>query len=571
MLPNPATPYQCFEVPLIYSANQHEFLNQMADSMTYLRKCIETSFQAIRDRINFEKTRLQQIQTRASNAEAKIRAISQTQNAVVVYSAAKYPAPVDVAETHYPVMSNAKLAKIGRPPYKYPLGYSGTAPVDLDVDEKNESTFAKYHLPFEGRYLPKIPSAEKTKAVTTNEGLGRLPITLSSVCSLLLFNTRENPYKKFLSLDNLEGVEKGEKKSTEAGALANAPKSIMNNSRLDVYSDYNPEFRPAVAAMPFSDMPTIMTGLQNVAGNLVLNASVTAIAPSAHIGKNLAPTVEQTFGGGGPPPPLPTGGVPPPPLPTGGNVPPPPPLNTSGGNAPPPPPPPPFNADGPPPPPVDVDGSPPPLEPSPASSPDGGGRGDLLSAIQNFKKGKLKNVKESVKEDEKKSSKKGGKKSAGKKKPMDMMGELKARLARMRGAINPSEEDEGDDDEDSGKNKLPPSKPTLTSNKKDNDVDEEEDDNEVSKPQAPSTSPSKSKLPSLKDFDNKRGGSSKPVAKPKANVPEVDEDDDIPPPSTSASSAMASELMKGMLKMKGLGAKMQQDIADDDDDDDWND
>jgi hypothetical protein len=48
---------------------------------------------AIRDRINYEKSRLAQIQTRAMAAETKIRAIQNTTNAVVVYSSAKYPAP----------------------------------------------------------------------------------------------------------------------------------------------------------------------------------------------------------------------------------------------------------------------------------------------------------------------------------------------------------------------------------------------------------------------------------------------------------------------------------------------
>lgn len=35
------------------------------------------------------------------------------------------------------------------------------------------------------------------------EGLGRLPSHLSSVGSLLLFNTKENPYKEYAALDNL--------------------------------------------------------------------------------------------------------------------------------------------------------------------------------------------------------------------------------------------------------------------------------------------------------------------------------------------------------------------------------
>lgn len=45
ILPNIATPYQCFEVPLIYATNQHEFLNQLTDSFSHLKNCVTSSFQ----------------------------------------------------------------------------------------------------------------------------------------------------------------------------------------------------------------------------------------------------------------------------------------------------------------------------------------------------------------------------------------------------------------------------------------------------------------------------------------------------------------------------------------------
>ena len=41
----------------------------------------------------------------------------------------------------------------------------------------------------------------------TKEGLGKLPQSLSSVAELLLFNSTENPYKKYSALDNLEQLQ----------------------------------------------------------------------------------------------------------------------------------------------------------------------------------------------------------------------------------------------------------------------------------------------------------------------------------------------------------------------------
>ena len=38
------------------------------------------------------------------------------------------------------------------------------------------------------------------------QGLGSLPKNLASVSSLLLFNTTENPYKKYVTVDPLKGA-----------------------------------------------------------------------------------------------------------------------------------------------------------------------------------------------------------------------------------------------------------------------------------------------------------------------------------------------------------------------------
>jgi hypothetical protein len=45
ILPNTATPYQCFEIPLIYATYQHEFLNQLTDTFNHLKNCVSSSFQ----------------------------------------------------------------------------------------------------------------------------------------------------------------------------------------------------------------------------------------------------------------------------------------------------------------------------------------------------------------------------------------------------------------------------------------------------------------------------------------------------------------------------------------------
>src|SRR5690606_35656374 len=63
-----------------------------------------------------------------------------------------------------------------------------------------------------------------------HEGLGRLPSSLSSVSSLLLFNSTENPYKKYVSIDTLEKkiVEKVEPEADPGLQITEAPASLVD-------------------------------------------------------------------------------------------------------------------------------------------------------------------------------------------------------------------------------------------------------------------------------------------------------------------------------------------------------
>lgn len=63
------------------------------------------------------------------------------------------------------------------------------------------------------------------------EGLGRLPTELESISSLLLFNTQENPYKKYVSLDNLAGKEV-EAPAKDKASLADAPTTLGEGDQL---------------------------------------------------------------------------------------------------------------------------------------------------------------------------------------------------------------------------------------------------------------------------------------------------------------------------------------------------
>ena len=601
VLPNSSTPFQPFEVPLVHSSESIETLNQIQDVILYLRLSIGASFKAIKDRIAFEKSRLDAITARAQKADTKIKAMGQVSRALTVFSSAKYPGATDKPKISSPLI-NSPYTKIDRPTYKYPIGYTGPlATIRQGID------YTRCNLMFEGRMLPKMPSTDKT--TFQNEGLGRLPYRLKSVCNLLLFNSSENPYKSFYSLDNLEGFNRKEKhRETEnkGNELFAAPASVNDREGIDIYGEQSFVFRPS-APTSILDAPTVLPGLDKVAVDQMLTTELPSIAPSAfpNAQKNL-PIVQpleppqtttttmlftppsvvgpqtaqpQTATPSGTPPAAPPLAPPvAPPVPsTSSSIPLPPPLPESSGGGIPLPPPLPESSEGgiPLPPPLpdsstpassagsgtpatgaELENSPPPSEPGPA-------RGNLLLEIQ--RGFKLKKVGDPMlkKKDKPKKKPAGGGGGGG-----GLMGELTKRLMMMRKATSGSADDSDgednnndDDDDDDSPPKKPAKKP----------------------PPKKESSPSKSELPPIKSPEPKPEPKPQPKEdtppEPKQKLPSLnldskdDEDDDNDlanrdqPEQTSSSTATA--LMQSMIKLKGLQAQLDE--SDSDDMPDWDD
>lgn len=67
---------------------------------------------------------------------------------------------------------------------------------------KEKQSIYNIHLKNVKRKNDKVITADEEQ----HEGLGGLPKNLSSVSSLLLFNTEENPYKRYVTIDPLRGA-----------------------------------------------------------------------------------------------------------------------------------------------------------------------------------------------------------------------------------------------------------------------------------------------------------------------------------------------------------------------------
>eukprot|EP00465_Bigelowiella_longifila_P001735 CAMPEP_0185252326 /NCGR_PEP_ID=MMETSP1359-20130426/1453_1 /TAXON_ID=552665 /ORGANISM="Bigelowiella longifila, Strain CCMP242" /LENGTH=442 /DNA_ID=CAMNT_0027834467 /DNA_START=488 /DNA_END=1817 /DNA_ORIENTATION=+ len=120
----------------------------------------------------------------------------------------------------------------------------------------------------------------------TRQGLGRLPMNLPSVDSMLLFNSDENPYQNYSTFDNLlSSLLKKEKTRDleDENPLADAPSTFGE--------DFELKFEGGLKQLGFmptlneEDLPTInlpSLNLPNVAEDITLNNN--------HLGSSIAPS-----------------------------------------------------------------------------------------------------------------------------------------------------------------------------------------------------------------------------------------------------------------------------------------
>eukprot|EP00794_Sanderia_malayensis_P020088 gene20088-22058_t len=430
-------PEKTYNVSILSPKLRHEeFMINVADTLEYLEKISEDIFGRISARAQEYREKISAINKRTELAQAKIDKLKGSKKAIQVFSCAKYPAS-DELQPYTSIFSGENSLRDRNASHRHVK--SRHRVVDGRVTQER---LPHHH----------INTKSKDKDNTDmGDGLGKLPKNLESVSSLLLFNTAENPYKKYVMLDPLSGAITKVKTAVEEedSSLGAAPSTITNREQIERGIADNYLYMPGLGEVPEIDVPAYLPDLPGVADDLSYSADLgPSIAPSLIPGLTIpdlpsvdtsAPEVAASSGSAmPPPPPPPAGGAPPPPPPPPAGGPPAPPPPPSGG-APPPPPPPPVSAMPPPPPPPEApnaaeagsNGAKPENVPEEAGS---DGRSDLMAAIRNAGgkgKAKLKDAKsrkiERKKEKEKTTSASGG---------GDLMSDLFSKLSMRRKGIS---------------------------------------------------------------------------------------------------------------------------------------
>lgn len=169
-------------------------LHNLQNLQTVMNDC----FSRIISRVETEKNRLGTINQRVATAQLQVQAVQGSQTATTVYSTAKYPAPDEL---------------------EYVKSLSHGLPCDLCQDSYDADLNRRY-LPSENPAVLRKDHRELVDLYNSvnpdmtsfthqlKSGLGKLPSSLSSVDSVLLFNQSETPYKQYNILNSLRGEDR---------------------------------------------------------------------------------------------------------------------------------------------------------------------------------------------------------------------------------------------------------------------------------------------------------------------------------------------------------------------------
>ncbi|NXB64530.1 WASH1 protein, partial [Struthidea cinerea] len=262
---------QTYSVPLIQpDLRREEAVQQVADALQYLQKVSGDIFNRISQRVEASRAQLQAIGERVTLAQVKIEKIKGSKKAIKVFSSAKYPAPERLQEYSSIFAGAEDPAKQKWPRHKIQSKHRM-------LDEKA--------LQEKLKYFPVCVSTKIHQEDEAEEGLGSLPRNISSLSSLLLFNTTENLYKKYVFLDPLAGAVTKTHVALETETeekLFDAPLSITKRGQLDRQVAENYFYVPDLGQVPEIDVPSYLPDLPGIAADLMYSADLgPGIAPSA--------------------------------------------------------------------------------------------------------------------------------------------------------------------------------------------------------------------------------------------------------------------------------------------------
>uniref|UniRef100_A0A3B4Y6H4 WAS protein family homolog 1 n=1 Tax=Seriola lalandi dorsalis TaxID=1841481 RepID=A0A3B4Y6H4_SERLL len=261
---------QVYSVPLIQpDLRREEAVHQIADALLYLENISNDIFRRVSESVEKNRHQLQSVTDRIRLAQARVDKIKGSKKATKVFSSAKYPAP-DRLQDYSSIFTGATdPSSQTRPRHRI---------------QNKLRPFDEKALQEKLMYFPVCVGNKKKSEDETEEGLGSLPRNISSVSSLLLFNTTENLYKKYVFLDPLAGAVTKTHTTLETEKEEkpfDAPLSITKREQLERQTAESYFYVPDLGEVPEIDVPSYLPDLPGIADDLSYSADLgPGFAPS---------------------------------------------------------------------------------------------------------------------------------------------------------------------------------------------------------------------------------------------------------------------------------------------------
>uniref|UniRef100_A0A8C6STG5 WAS protein family homolog 1 n=1 Tax=Neogobius melanostomus TaxID=47308 RepID=A0A8C6STG5_9GOBI len=263
---------QVYSVPLIQpEVRREEAILQIADALVYLETISTDIFQRVSESVEQNRRQLQSVTDRIRLAQARVDKIKGSKKATKVFSSAKYPAPDRLKDYCCIFSGAADPSSQPRPRHR----------IQSKIRAFDEKALQEKLL-----YFPVCVNNKKRSEDETEEGLGSLPRNISSVSSLLLFNTTENLYKKYVFLDPLAGAVTKTHTTLETEKEEkpfDAPLSITKREQLERQAAESYFYVPNLGQVPELVVPMYLPDLPGIADDLSYSADLgPGFAPSGN-------------------------------------------------------------------------------------------------------------------------------------------------------------------------------------------------------------------------------------------------------------------------------------------------
>ncbi|PAA83178.1 hypothetical protein BOX15_Mlig024418g5, partial [Macrostomum lignano] len=280
-----------------------ELLVQTADALERLETVANTVFARLEAKVAEQLSTCANLRRRAATCQATIDSLKGTTKAVQVFAAPKYPVAAGADAEFRSPFAGLDEAERG--------ALAVARLVRSQREALNEAALMEMRHFMQVNLKPPArtaAAASRSAAAEEEEGLGRLPNGLTSLSSLLLFNTAENPYKRYTLIDPLGVLTRARRGPDDDDAASarrgpgEAPDSIRIGDRLDRPDGGSLLYMPSLGAVPDLDsLPSMLPRLPGVAEN---------VAYSGDLGPGIAPSdsdnvILQLACLSEPPPPLP--------------------------------------------------------------------------------------------------------------------------------------------------------------------------------------------------------------------------------------------------------------------------